>query len=182
MSLAAPSYKFLSQGTKGPFSGLAWPTPSGSAPGDWVRVRGPLLVGTRGVHVCRAPDLAHWLHDELWEVETRGEEIQGLDCVAVRQARLVRRIDSWGEGGAARFADACIGHAAMLAGSTASAAVAELLDDAKLAGSAGYIAVSAFTAALAVAKLSPIDEQKAFRAERARQSSWIVRELIDARR
>jgi len=129
--------------------------------------------------VCRTIDLAHWLHEELWQVEADGDQLEGLDCIVVRRARLLRRIDAWTDGGAARFADACIAHAAMLAGSDLDAAIRQFLDDAKDAASAGYLAVSAFCATLAVSKLVPSGEREsAFRRERAWQGSWITTELI----
>ena len=173
------TFKFLMNGARGPFSGFAWPSPRGSAPGEWVEVDGPLALCVRGVHVCRAVDLAHWLHDELWEVETAGERIEGLDCLIVRRARLLRRISSWTDGGAMRFSQACIEHAATLAGTTADDTVSRYLEDAKHAANAGYVAVSAHAAALAVAKLGPAAENESvFRRERVWQASWITRELI----
>ena len=175
------TYKFLARGGRGPFSGNAWPLPAGDAPGAWIEVVGPLAPCARGVHVCRAFELAHWLHDELWQVDTDGNRLEMPDCMVVQRARLLRRIDSWSSGGAARFAEACIGHAVALAGSAPGAAVREFLDDAKLAASAGYVAVAAFTSAFAVAKLDAGHEDAgAYRRERAWQSDWIARELIAA--
>jgi hypothetical protein len=168
------AYKFLAAGAKGPLSGYAWPRP-----GTWLEVDGPLVLCRRGVHLCRSLDLAHWLHDELWEAETQGDQIEGIDCIVVPRARLVRRIDSWSEGGAARFAQACIEHATSLLPPAAGQNVREFLDDAKLAADAGYFAVSAFSSALAAAKTSPSeDEEKAYRHERVWQAEWITREVI----
>ncbi len=125
-------------------------------------------------------DLAHWLHEELWEIEPDGDKLEGPDCVVVRRARLVRRIDAWSQGGAARFADACIEHAAAQAGSSDDPAVRGFLDDATLAARGGYIAISAFSAALAVAGLGPAAErEREYRRERAWQADWIARELIE---
>src|SRR5258708_6519958 len=102
------THKFLAKGALGPLSGFAWPVPQGGAAGAWVEAVGPLALCARGVHVCRTSDLAHWIHDELWEVEADGDRIEGLDCVVVRRARLVRRIDDWGAAGGRRFADASV--------------------------------------------------------------------------
>jgi hypothetical protein len=168
------AYKFLAKGAVGPISGYAWP-----APGAWVETEGPLAVCQRGVHLCSALDLAHWLHDELWEVESGGECLDGIDCFVARRARLVRRIDAWSEGGAARFADACIEHATAMAAPAPSDVVRGFLEDARGAADEGYIAVGAFSAALAVAKSSPGTEvEAAYRRERRWQSEWITRELI----
>src|SRR5690348_431080 len=105
------TYKFLAKGAVGPQSGFKWPEPQAPAFGAWVDADGPLELCVRGAHVCRALDLAYWLHDELWETEVDGEQIEGVDCLVVRRARLVRRIDAWHQGGAARFAQACAEHA-----------------------------------------------------------------------
>ncbi len=82
-------------------------------------------------------DLAHWLHEELWEVESEGDRVEGIDCFVVRRARLVRRIDVWNAGGAARFAEACIEHAAALSESNPIDVASQFIDDAKLAAREG---------------------------------------------
>ena len=71
------TYKFLAAGAKGPITGFQWPVPQLEAPGDWVEADGPLEAGGRGAHVCRPAGLAHWIHDELWEVEIDGGGIVG---------------------------------------------------------------------------------------------------------
>jgi hypothetical protein len=173
------AYKFLAKGAVGPISGFRWPTPQGRAPGAWVGVEGPLSLCTNGVHVCGAHDLAHWLHDELWSIETEGECVEGVDCVVARRARLVRRIDAWNDRGAVRFASECIGHAASLIGPNPSEPVRGFLEDAKEAARGGYVAVSAFCAALATSKSAAPDvAEQAYRGEREWQANWIVRELI----
>jgi hypothetical protein len=173
------AHKFLASGAKGPFSGYAWPTPQGGAAGAWIEVEGPLALCRSGVHLCRPCDLAHWLHDELWAVESDGEQMEGLDCIIVRRARLVRRIDIWREGGAARFARACIDHAKSILSDRGSAEIRDLLEDARLAAEAGYFATSAFASALAAAKVSPTELcEQAYRRERVWQSEWITRELV----
>ena len=188
--MGATAYKFLAHDATAPLSGSAWPLPQGGAPGAWVEAgAGVLELCVRGAHVCRLPDLAYWLHDDLWQVEVAGEQIEGIDCLVVRQARLVRRLDAWREGGvAARFAEACIAHGAELvragapAPAASSAALNGYLDDAAEAAKYGYVAVAAFAAALAVAKaITPAGDgdhaDRAYRAERAWQSAWIARAL-----
>jgi hypothetical protein len=165
-------HKFLAKGARGPLSGFAWPTPAGGAPGAWIEIEGPLGECRRGVHVCDAPDLAHWIHDELWELETDGDWIAGTDCVVVRRARLVRRIDAW-SAAAQRFADACIEHASSQA--AARPDVVELLDDARMMAANGYAAMCAYTSAVAVGRSSADREIDAhYRRERAWQSKWIA--------
>jgi hypothetical protein len=173
------AYKFLAKGAVGPFSGFVWQLPTGDAPPSWVEVEGTLELCTRGVHVCRTVDLAHWLHDELWELETDGDQLEGVDCIVVQRARLLRRIDAWSEGGASRFADACIQHATAQAGTNPGQIVAGFLADATRAARDGYVAIAAFCAALAAAKLSGAAESEGvYRNEREWQASWIAHELI----
>jgi len=178
------TYKFLAKGAVGPISGFAWPSPRGGAPGAWIEVAGPLALCVRGVHVCQTSDLAHWMHDELWETEADGDRpadrIDGLDCIVVRRARLVRRIDAWSEGGAARLAAACIARATQLVGSAADENARGFLDDATLAVSGGYPTIAAYCAAMAVARLEPAERERTFRRERGWQAAWITRELIAA--
>jgi hypothetical protein len=171
-------YKFLARGGVGPLSGFVWPTPREDRPGEWVQAPGPLALCERGAHVCRPSDLAYWIHDELWQVEADGEQLEGPECVVVQRARLVRRIDAWHEGGARRFAEICVQHAAQQTGDAPSRAY---LDDAAEAGRLGYPAISAFAAALAVARAgSPAEEVASYHRERAWQGEWIVDALIAA--
>jgi hypothetical protein len=95
----------------------------------------------------------------------------------------VHRIDAWHQGGATRFAETCLEHAADLAEhapESAWAAVREYLDDAAFSAQSGFPAFSAFAAAVAVAKLSDSDEEKAYRRERVWQADWIARVVIGA--
>jgi hypothetical protein len=132
--------------------------------------------------VCRPVELAHWLHDELWELETQGEQLHALDCLVVRRARLLRRVDAWHLGGAAHFGEACAQHAAELAGHAPQdlAVVAQhFIEDALLSVRAGFVAVGAHASALAVCQLSePAQQYAAYRRERAWQSAWIARGVI----
>jgi hypothetical protein len=172
------AYKFLARGAVEPFSGVAWPRASVRAPNPWLEVEGPLAARVRGLHACRTSDLAFWLHDELWEIELDGETVEGLDCVVARRARLVHRLDAWSEGGAARFAEACVERAAARAGESAEVGVSELLAEARRTARAGLFATSAFCSALAVARYGKLPEpERDYRDERAWQSAWIAREL-----
>jgi hypothetical protein len=171
------TYKFLATGGIGPLSGFAWPLPSGAAPGAWVDAEGQLAVCARGVHVCRPFELAHWLSDELWQTEIAGEQLEGIDCLVVQRARLVRRIAAWNDAGATRFAAACVAHAAELAGPDPIADLRGLIDDGLACASGGYPAIGAYCAALVVARLDA-DTERAYARERTWQSAWIAGELI----
>jgi hypothetical protein len=164
-------YKFLAAGAVGPQSGFHWPLPSRDGPGAWLEVQGPLELCRRGAHLLRAQDLAHWLHDELWELEAGGEVIEGIDCLVARRARLVREVDGWRTGGNAAFAEACVRHATVLCPAP-SAEVSGLLDDAAQCARAGHVALAAFAAGSAVARAGD------YRAERRWQSDWIAAHLL----
>jgi hypothetical protein len=173
------TYKFLAKGLLGPLSGFVWPVPQGGLPGAWVEVTGPLAPCARGVHVCRSVDLAHWIHDELWEIEADGEPLEGLDCLVVPRARLVRRVDAWSDGGARRFSEACIEHAEAGIGASLAEAVRALLDDARFMAAHDYLALASFTAAVAVSRSNIGGScEDAYRRERAWQSAWIADELL----
>ena len=85
-------------------------------PGEWMpAVEGELEPCANGYHLCRASDLVNWLGPAIWVAEYRGERI---DCdapqtsrtetkVVVRQARIVRRLDTWNERTARLFACDC---------------------------------------------------------------------------
>jgi hypothetical protein len=169
------AYKFLAHGAVSPTSRFTWPVPVPGAAGAWVETTGPLAPCARGIHLCRAVDVAHWLNDELWSVQADGDSIPGVDCVVVRRARLLRRIDIWGNGGAVRFAEACIERAATSLDASSSQTSRELVNDAMEAAGAGYVSVSAYASALAVARRhGRKDVEASFRQERAWQSQWIA--------
>jgi hypothetical protein len=165
------TYKFLGKGALGPISGFSWP-----AQGVWVEAKGPLGLCASGAHVCRRLDLAYWIHDELWETESAGEQLEGVDCLVVRRARLLRRIDGWHDGGSTRFAEACARRAADLAPASARGFVDDAFDCARN----GFVAPGAFAAAVAVVRSAtgPQEEQTCYRRERAWQSDWIARLVI----
>src|SRR5262249_50740287 len=62
---AVTAYKFLRQGSIGPFTGFRW------GPGRWVEADTAAPCES-GVHACRVDDLPYWCNDELWEIELDG--------------------------------------------------------------------------------------------------------------
>jgi hypothetical protein len=122
------------------------------------------------VHVCRASDLAHWLHDELWETEIGGATLASEDCVVAERARLVRRIEAWNADGMIRFGHACIERA-----ESSESARSPYVADARTALRHGYPAIAAFTAAMACASAG-----STLRAERSWQSAWLEREFLSS--
>jgi len=174
---ASRTFKFLAAGARGPVSGFQWP-----APGTWVETRGVIEPCVRGAHLCRVHDLPYWLHDELWELEHAGEQVEGVDCLVVRSARLVRRFDGWQRDGARQFLAACAQHAADMVDRAAPEArerAQGYVDDALECVAAHVVAFGAFSAAVAVGKLVPeADAARAYRNERAWQADWLARCVI----
>jgi len=76
-------------------------------PGRWRSVSGELEPCRRGLHLCRAQDLVHWLGPVIWEAEAEGELIETDDKVVARRARIIRRVDTWDERTARLFACWC---------------------------------------------------------------------------
>jgi hypothetical protein len=160
------AFKFLGRGAIGTFTGFVWP-----APGAWVDVAGPLDPCRNGIHVCHAHELAHWLHEELWELDVDGDQLAGIDCFVVSRARLVRRVSAWNAAGTERFAQACIQHA------QDSNAAPDAVAEARAAAGGGYPAIAAYVAAVAVARTGA-DLENAYARERTWQSDWIAREML----
>jgi hypothetical protein len=174
-------FKFLSPGALGPVSGFRWPVPENGRPGAWIETRGPLDPCRSGAHVCRVNDLPYWMAEELWEAETGGDHIEGIDCQVFRRARLVREVTAWREGGALRFAAACAARAAREIASAPdpSDAARGFSGDAAECARHGFVAAGAFAAAIAVAKLHRSDfETAAFRRERAWQAAELKRVIL----
>jgi hypothetical protein len=168
-------FKFLARDAIAPITRVAW------SAGAWVEAEGPLAACESGVHVLRAQDLAHWVHEELWRVEGDGEELEGVDCVVVRRARLVDRVAAWeGEGGE-RFAAACLDRVTAALGA-AEGEDRTMLEHHRRAVAAHVQrknrAMAAYVSAMGLAKAHGEGTIEArFRDERAWQSAWLVREL-----
>ena len=88
-----------------------WYLPNGSCPGKWMpKVTGELVPCQHGYHVCREEDLIHWLGPTIWEVEPKGVILTHENKVVVREARLLRALDTWDERTARLFAADCAEH------------------------------------------------------------------------
>ena len=87
-------------------NGFVWPLPNGK-PTKWVRAKGELILCQNGIHLCRPSDLIHWLGPEIYVAEARGGRLEDDQKVAVREARLVQRVETWNEKTARLFAADC---------------------------------------------------------------------------
>jgi hypothetical protein len=78
-------------------------------PGEWMpSVHGELVPCKNGYHLCREQDLLGWLNEAIFEAEYRGDMIEDDDKVVVREARLMRRIETWNDRTARLFACWCV--------------------------------------------------------------------------
>lgn len=180
------AFKFLMTGCVAPISHFRWPRPTAGAPGSWVEVLGRLDPCRRGLHASSLRTLSSWLHDELWLVELSGSVRNTDASVVAARGRLVREVEAWRLGGAARFARAAHDHAH----EQVEAAVEPGREAARpcVAACAAHlphdnIALAAFCAAMSLARLRGVDhfDQASYDAERRWQSAWIRQELgLDA--
>ncbi len=106
--MAERLFKVLGDGGQCIYGTGSWPLPVGDEPGERLVVEGKLAPCANGLHLCRAGDLIHWLGAEIYEAETfSGERIDDDNKIVVREARLVRRIETWNESTARLFAADC---------------------------------------------------------------------------
>jgi len=84
--------KFTRRGRMATQTDFVWPRPRTWAP----VVRGPLEKCSNGYHLCRVADCLAFTNEELWLAEVRGDQERfGTEIVAA-EARLVKRIRTWG--------------------------------------------------------------------------------------
>jgi len=107
-------YKVLSKSGRACHGGNGrWSLPAKNddgtwTPGDWMpEIKGELVPCLNGYHLCRKKDLLRWLGETIYEAEYVGEIVKASDKVVVREARLVRKIESWNERTARLFACDC---------------------------------------------------------------------------
>jgi len=83
--------------------------PDGSwTAGEWMpAIQGDLEPCSHGYHLCREQDLLRWLGPAIFEAEYRGEMIEAEDKIVVREARLLRQVETWTERTARLFACDC---------------------------------------------------------------------------
>ena len=140
------AYKFLTPGSRSPFTGHQWEVPGATGEVGWGVAELPLRHCENGWHVCQPEHLSYWLAAELWEVELSGEVMKmGCSLVAER-ARLNRRVPGWPDRIGAAFMAACAWRVRDLAVREARrAGAAELAD--RLAACAELGAVTAVASA-----------------------------------
>ena len=77
-------------------------------PGEWMpTIAGELIPCSNGYHLCQEADLLRWLGPAIFEAEYRGDCVNADNKITVREARLLRKIESWNERTARLFACDC---------------------------------------------------------------------------
>jgi len=104
-----PYYKFLTKKQTGFYSDFSYDgyLPKGKRPGKWLPYIEDIKMCQRGYHACKREDVLEWLNDEMYEVEFKGDVIEGDDKVVGHQMRFVRKIDGWNDRTARLFAVWC---------------------------------------------------------------------------
>ena len=109
-----------------------WHLPKGKRPGKWMpEIVGDIEPCINGYHLCRKKDLVGWLNIEIYEAEYRGDIVTADDKVVVRQARLVRRVDTWNERTARLFACDCAERALRYADKTSVDTLISIINTAR---------------------------------------------------
>jgi hypothetical protein len=86
-----------------------WSLPQDGHPGDWMPlIEGELVPCQHGYHLCRGDDLLEWLGPVIYEAEYRGDRVDADDKIVVREARLLRRLETWTDRTARLFTCDCV--------------------------------------------------------------------------
>jgi len=163
------AYKFLRPEGTSVFTGFAWPLPA-DRPGAWVEAS--VEPCRSGIHACRASDLPYWAGQHLYEVELAGEVVEEPTKVIASRGRLRRRIEAWDAGLRDAYTRMCAdrGHELARAASPPLEQWEAAIEPSVAEGPAllGFVA-----ARIAEEGSGP----EAYRAERARQTDWLVERL-----
>jgi hypothetical protein len=117
-------------------------------------------------------DLPYWVGRTLYEVELAGEIVAGHAKVVASRGRLVQRIDAWDESLRTEYTRMCADRAHEIARDAAGSL--EAWDEHVERAVPEVPALLGFIAARIAEER---DGPDAFRAERARQSAWLVERL-----
>ena len=86
-------YKFLNEDGTTPQGYGKWKFPDGEY--HWMpEIEGKLIACENGYHLLREQDLVEWFGPVLWECEYRGELLEHDNKVVVRQARLIKQVET----------------------------------------------------------------------------------------
>lgn len=86
-----------------------WNLPRDGQPGEPMPpIVGDLIAREHGYHLCRPQDLMEWLGPSIYLAQYRGERLESDNKIVVREARLLRRLETWDERIARLFAADCV--------------------------------------------------------------------------
>ena len=162
------AYKFLRADGTGVFTGFRWPQPNGG-PGAWVDAR--VDPCRSGIHASRPGDLPLWVGRAMYEIELDGDVVEDQTKVIAPRGRLLRRIDAWDDL-RDTYTRMCAdrGHELALGQSPPLEDWDAVIEPSIPEGPA----LLGFVAARIAEEIAGAD---AYRAERARQTEWLVERL-----
>jgi hypothetical protein len=163
------AYKFLRSDGTSFFTGYRWRLPNGR-PGPWLDAA--VDPCRSGIHACRVSDLPLWAGRALYEIELDGEVVEHRTKVVASRGRLVRRVDAWDEECRDTYTRMCADRAHELAMSASPAL--EAWDAVVEPSVPEGPALLGFVAARIAEEISG---PESYRAERARQTEWLVDRL-----
>jgi hypothetical protein len=169
------AYKVLIEGRSG-FTGWRWPLPRDGAPGEWVVASGRLELCVNGIHACTINQLPQWLGEELWTIELDGEIVRADAALVASRARLLGRVEGWGDATRTAFGRDCARRAlgAAIDGQSSGVLLGAIdrFVAAGRAGPAGYWS-AVLAGERAAGRRSGSDYDAAFAEERAAQGRWL---------
>ena len=163
------AYKFLRPDGTSVFSGYRWHLPDGG-PTDWVDAR--VDPCHSGIHACRPSDLPLWAGRVLYEIELDGEIVEQRSKVVASRGRLLRRIEAWDDELRETYTRMCADRAHELV-----ASVSPPLEDWDMVVEPSIPEGPALLGFVAARIAEEISGPAAYRAERARQTEWLVERL-----
>jgi hypothetical protein len=163
------AYKFLRDDGTSVFTGFSWPLPA-FGPGEWVEA--VVEPCHSGIHACRPEHLPLWAGQVLYEVELDGPMVHDQTKVIGGRARLIRRIDAWEKEVRDRYTRMCADRAHELARGASPP-----LERWEAAIEPSVPEGPALLGFMAARIAEELDGPDAYRAERTRQTSWLVQQL-----
>ena len=161
------AYKFLTSDGLGLFSRFAWPLPNG-APGTWVDA--DVDPCREGIHACRHADLPYWIAPALYEIELGGPVTEQTTKVVAPRGRLLGRVAAWDDEAREAYGRMCVARAQELVAAAPErlGAWAPTMDMSHNSAQVGYVAARI---------AEELGGAEGYRAERRRQSDWLVEHL-----
>ena len=85
-----------------------WKLPEGCCYGEWMPpVKGHIVPCANGYHLCRRGQLINWLGPTIWLAEGRGDKVAQSNKIVYREARLIRKLNTWNDRTMRLFAADC---------------------------------------------------------------------------